>query len=514
MKPDIELVLLLPDHPRELRVLRLDGREAISRLFRFDLHVVSPGRDLAPTDAPVGSKATIIFRRDGKELRRVHGILSRTELWAVAQGPASNTDTDAGHGLRLRLVPRAARAKLITTQEIFLEQSVAEIIVGKLDLIKAGLVPGDRVPQAHGAAPPLGRHAAPRTYGLDLTKYPKRDFVVQYKESDFDFICRLAEDAGISFHFEHDGNADHIRLADATSGLANAAQAQEIRLSPHLNEPDRVHTFGSSRALVPGSHVVYDYNYRTAAEVIWPRRDDPPAPGLRPGTTFEYGSHAKDEDHAKAIHTVRMDEVRCREVRYKGTSSIPGMAAGGQTTLEAQDPAFDGTKLLITSVRHTIEPTASGETALVYRNSFRAVGVEHTYRPKRRTKRPRIGGIVTAVVQGLDGELEGTTPHLDKEGRYLVQFHFDWAAMPGQRASRWIRMAQPFNGKGNSVHFPLLPGSEVLVAFADGDPDRPIIIGAVANETSPTTIGASEAQMNRIESSKHVVIEFGEARGR
>jgi len=486
MNSELEVTVHLADHDAELRVVRLEGHEAISKLFRFDVDVVSLDGTVLPDDVAIGAKATILFRRAGDELRRFHGILTRVKRRARE-----------GHEepvLRLRLAPRAARADLITTQEVHLDKRVPEIIIGKLDLVKAGGAKSDYLPH----------------YGLDLGRYRQRDLVVQYKETDLAFICRLAEDAGISFHFEHGESSDRICLADGMSGLRNSAQAPDIRLTAVDKEPDCVYAFERSDALRPGSYVVYDYNYRRAAEVIWPKRDAAPAEGTAPGTIFEYGCHAKDEDEAKAVQAIRLDEVRCRQIRYAGRSSILGMAAGGRTRLEASDAAIDGTDMLVTSVRHFLVPTAPGDTTLVYRNTFRAVGVAHTYRPRRKTKKPRIGGVVTGVVQGPGGSVKGDVAYLDDEARYLVQFHFDWAAEPGQRASRWIRMAQPFGGKGtDGMQFPLKPGAEVVIAFSDGDPDRPVILGAIPNVHARSPVEATSATLHRVTTADGIVVQFG-----
>ena len=304
MNGELEIVVLLPDHDAELRVVRLEGHEAISRPFRFDVEVVATEGTVLPDDVATGAKATIQFRRGGEDVRRVHGVLTRVKRRVLA---------DHGQpGLGLRLEPRAIRADLITTQEVFLDKTIPEIVIGKLDLVKAGGVGADHVPH----------------YGLDASKYRKRELVVQYKETDLAFIRRLAEDAGISFHFEHDARSDRIVLADGMSGLRNGAQVPSIRLTHNENEPDAVHDFARSESLVPGSYVVYDYNYRRASEVMWPKRDATPQAGTAPGTTFEYGCHAKDEDEAREIQAIRLDEVRCRRVRYTGRTSIVGMAAG------------------------------------------------------------------------------------------------------------------------------------------------------------------------------------------
>ena len=100
-------------------------------------------------------------------------------------------------------------------------------------------------------------------------------------------------------------------------------------------------------------------------------------------------------------------------------------------------------------------------------------------------------------------------PSIDDQGRYWVRFHFDTTSGADRvKASRPIRMAQSHAGAGYGMHFPLRPGVEVLLAFLDGDPDRPIIIGAVPNAATPSPVAAATASLNRIVTSSGVTISI------
>lgn len=117
--------------------------------------------------------------------------------------------------------------------------------------------------------------------------------------------------------------------------------------------------------------------------------------------------------------------------------------------------------------------------------------------------------MVTGIVQpGSDGETGGIA-QLDAEGRYLVQFHFDTTQPGEERASHRVRMAQPFAGPSYGMHFPLRRGTEVLVAFTNGDPDRPVIVGALYNTASPSPVVASNATKHQIKAASGALFEFG-----
>ena len=107
----------------------------------------------------------------------------------------------------------------------------------------------------------------------------------------------------------------------------------------------------------------------------------------------------------------------------------------------------------------------------------------------------------------------GKFAKIDGEGRYVVKFLFD-TAPPGERkASRAVRRIQPTAGPNYGMHFPLRPGVEVLMVFIDGDPDRPIIVGAVPNPVTPTPVDAGVSTKNRIRTESGVLFEIEDGAG-
>jgi type VI secretion system secreted protein VgrG len=85
-------------------------------------------------------------------------------------------------------------------------------------------------------------------------------------------------------------------------------------------------------------------------------------------------------------------------------------------------------------------------------------------------------------------------------------------AAPGERkASCPVRMMQPSAGPGYGMHFPLKPGVEVVIGFVDGNPDRPVILGAVPNPITPTPVDAAVSTKSRIQTRSGIIIEFDDA---
>ena len=149
---------------------------------------------------------------------------------------------------------------------------------------------------------------------------------------------------------------------------------------------------------------------------------------------------------------------------------------GSQAGLIAKDLAMDPMGM---------DDTAAGESS--YRCEFSCIGLDRTYRPPRRTDWPEVIGTLNAKV---DAAGSGEYAELDRHGRYKVIMPFDESGRSAAQASCFLRMAQPYAGSHNGMHFPLIKGTEVLVCFADGDPDRPYIHAAIPNpeNRSPVTV--------------------------
>jgi type VI secretion system secreted protein VgrG len=135
-----------------------------------------------------------------------------------------------------------------------------------------------------------------------------------------------------------------------------------------------------------------------------------------------------------------------------------------------------------------------------------AIPADVQFRPERNTPRPRINGTMNATI---DAAGDGQYAEIDDEGRYKVVLPFDQSGNSEGRASRWVRMAQPYSGANYGMHFPLHKGTEVLLTFIDGDPDRPIISGSVPNPDtmSPVTGGNQTASVIRTGGGNQIRIE-------
>lgn len=457
-------------------VRSLRGRDAISMLPRYELTVVSRGKGedvpaLELEEALHAGVRIVLEGEGGVVLRTIHGQI--VELRERGQESASHLVYE------LTIRPAAWNMSLFQTQELFLRQSMPEILLSKA--AREGGAIEARLAES----------------------YPERELVLQYQESDLAFVSRLSEHLGISYFVENDADGERLVFTDHLGGMATF-DGDAVPFMPGTGMG--VYELSTVLAAVPEVHVVQDYNYRIPdVDLTAVQRVD----GAHGGGVVACDTHHKTPQEGAALARVRAEEAASRRWRIEGKSAVGALSAGMQVVVEGH-PRYDGEPLLITEVElAATQPVGTGgETGeLTYENRFSAVRTILPYRPPLRTPRPRIAGVVSATVQpGPDGTLGGPA-QLDEHGRYFVRLHFE----PGGegQASRPMRMAQPFVGSAEGMHFPLRPGVEVLLAFVNGDPDRPLIVGAVPNAQTPSTVTAHNSQLNRIQTQTGVLIEFG-----
>ena len=463
------------------QVRRVTGSEALGRLFWFDVDVVVTGE--VDTSAIEGSTATLLFsvdeERGSRDVRRVHGVVAEIE-------DALDTETDTRQ-LRLRLVPRAFRMTLVKTQEVFLGKSIPEVIREKLALVGVG----------------------ENDIELRLADaYPPREFIVQYQETDLAFISRWAEHAGISFYFDHEGDADRMIFTDGKG--FEAFSSGEVVGYHGRGEKRGVHRISSRMRLVPNMFIEQDYNYATPQLHISGEAEAPNGLG---GGVHAFGSNVATPMEALALAKVRSEEHEAQHDVFSGEASLPELEPGRILKLEGHKRLGDK-RLLITSVEHHLTQTAgmhAGGDDDTYVAKFTAVDAELRYRPPRVTPRPRISGLVTAVVEPLMLGDTSKFAKIDAHGRYIVRFHFDTRDHGPERPSLPVRMLQPHAGAGYGMHFPLKPGVEVVVAFLDGDPDQPMIVGAVPNAVTPSPVVQASNTHHRIRTESGILIELKDA---
>ncbi|WP_437310832.1 type VI secretion system Vgr family protein [Sorangium sp. So ce388] len=431
-----------------LRVVRYAGREAMSDAFQFEFHVITDDSQVAFADA-VGKPAGFLFSEDAEAPRHVRGIIRRFEY---LHHHSRHTT------YRAILVPRAFRLTLRRNNRIFQGKTAPQIIEAVI---------GEAEIEEH-------------TLALSGS-YATREYCVQYRETDWDFINRLMEEEGIFYYFEHGADATKLVIADSPSvhnPIDGDPRLKLRRDTGALAIGEHVNSLHYGEEIRPGKITMRDYNFKTPMLLLEASSAAATDDDLE---FYEYPGNYADPGAGRHLTEHRLEALQAPRKSGEGQSNcsrlIPGctfMLDDGVGEVPREDLAQE---YLVTRVDHEgHDPRMQGDSdAPGYKNLFWVVPAKVPFRPAPRTPRPRIYGVQTAVVTGAAGE----EIHTDEHGRIKVQFHWDRRGKRDDKSSCWIRVAQAWAGPGFGAMYIPRVGHEVVVDFVEGDPDRPIIVGCV-----------------------------------
>jgi len=299
------------------------------------------------------------------------------------------------------------------------------------------------------------------------------------------------EREGIYYFFEQTNEFEKIIITDNSSrhedipGTSNFPYYPPTALSTTVEEV--VKGLSCRQKVLPRRVILKDYNYRRPDLEV---RGEADVDSRGRGDVYFYGDHFQTPEQGTELAGIRAQEILCGEIVFHGESTIPALCPGFIFELEDHYRSSYNQRLLITEIEHEGDQSGSllaeGESGLAYFNRFVCIPAGVQYRPERKTNKPRFYGTMNARV---DSAGDGQYAEIDDEGRYKVRLLFDQSDRKDAKASRWVRMSQPYAGAEYGMHFPLHKNTEVLLTYVDGNPDRPIIAGSVPNpETkSPVT---------------------------
>ncbi len=327
--------------------------------------------------------------------------------------------------------------------------------------------------------------------------YPKRDYIVQYRETELAFVHRLLEEECIFYFFKHaDGEATMV-LADSTSALVEELATPTV-LSVAAGQDGTDPVTGLSLSMrLSTSHVhLRDFDFEKP-EV--PPEASQSADATYPMPHYEFPAGFKDQADGKRRAAARLRELRTGTTELSGTTVATNLEVGKLVTIvgAAQD-AVNQTYVVTTHLSEgTQSQTGQGGTSKdaggtgghVVTSRFVAMPEGAHFAPPRKTRKPRVHGLQTAVVTGPSmGEEE---IHTEKYGRVTVRFRWDRVGQFDDRSSCWLRVLQA--NLGGQFIVPRV-GWEVAVGFLDGDPDRPYVVGRLYNaeRTPPYALPAAK----------------------
>lgn len=466
-----------PDAGLEVRHLR--GREELSRLYHFDLILKRQPGLLTSDEVDAMLKAPCALSLGFGDNDIVHGILERLTLLDSMSSSAAT--------YRARVVPSVWLLTQTKTNRVFQNMTVPKMVEQILSL--------------YGFS--AGTH-----FSILIEGGTEHEYVVQYEESDWDFIQRWLEYEGYFYWFEHSASGEKLIIADENGDSTKIADPNKISYRDRNN----LATSGEStiwdwtfdQRRIPARVALVDHNYRKPHVPMIATAPTDPA-GF--GSVMIYGEHFKDTQTGQALADRRAARIKCSKRTYRGKTDCARFRVGHQFELTGHFQNGNDGVYLITAIDHV---GGVGDDAILSKEGqhnayFEAVPIDVQFRPARLTPWPRITGIIHAHV---DADGDGEFAMLDKVGRYKVRMPFDSIDNRGSGASRWIRMAQPYSGSGYGSHFPLHKGSEVLIAHVDGNPDRPIIVGAVPCAHTPSPSTSANASQSVVQTASGIRLEM------
>jgi type VI secretion system secreted protein VgrG len=316
-------------------------------------------------------------------------------------------------------------------------------------------------------------------YKLNLQgSYQPREYCVQYRETDFNFVSRLLEDEGIFYFFEQTADKHTLVLADDKAAFKPCPNKAKAQYTPSLGavlDEDTVFTVEEENKVNTGTASLTDYDFEKPNTSLYATLS-----GSEPAEYYDYPGKYSSKSDGDRYAKIRLEEREVELVTLRGKSTCMGFECGYKFTLEDfyRDEANQDYTLI--ALHHNGKNTSyrSGKPEpFEYSNEFEAIPNSASFRPPRQARKPVIPSTQTAVVVGKSGEEIWT----DKYGRIVVQFYWDREGKADEKSSCWIRVAQGWAGnQWGSIYTPRI-GQEVVVTFLEGDPDRPLITGSVYN---------------------------------
>ncbi|KQY12880.1 hypothetical protein ASD28_27070 [Massilia sp. Root133] len=452
---------------------RMQCSEALGRLSEFRIELASERSDIKIADI-LGKGMTVSLDLPEGGQRHFNGIVTRFSYQGWRDGKPSYL---AIVRPTLWLLTRATNCRIFQQKDA-------------LGIVKAVL-------EAYGVAIELDQ-------GMLASAPAVRDYCVQYRESDFNFVCRLLEEEGIYFYFTHAESKHTMVLADGYG--AHAAVSGYDTILFRDEEEGRAPLEEAVTRLVPGGEiqpsamVLNDFDFENASSSVNGAllvKSQLAAPFSQASYEhYDYPGRYQEAGTGNGFARARMETLHGQGERIEAAGSARGLTTGALFTLSEHPRADENRAFLITSAETEIagnEYRSDGvREGIDFRCRFEAIGKEHSYRPPATARKPIVQGPQTAMVVGKAGEEIWT----DKYGRIKVQFHWDRDGKSDETSSCWVRVQQGWAGKGWGMMFVPRIGMEVVVSFLEGDPDRPLVTGCVYNGDSmpPYTLPADQTK--------------------
>ncbi|EPL2470986.1 TPA: type VI secretion system tip protein VgrG [Escherichia coli] len=476
-------------------VLTFTGHEQLSSPFRYDIEFTSTDKAIEPESVLMQDGAFSLSAPPVQgmpvqvPLRTLHGVITSFKHLSSSQDEAR---------YEVRLEPRMALLTRSRQNAIYQNQTVPQIVEKIL----------------------RERH---QMRGQDFVfnlknEYPAREQVMQYGEDDLTFVSRLLSEVGIWFRFATDARLkiEVVEFYDDQSGYERGLTLPLRHPSGLFDgETEAVWGLNSAYSVVEKSVSTRDYNYREAtAEMTTGQHDATGGDNTTYGEAYHYADNFLQKGDKEAAESGAF-YARIRHERYlneqailQGQSTSSLLMPGLEIKVQGDDaPAVFRKGVLITGV------TASAARDRSYELTFTAIpySERYGYRPALIPCPVMAGTLPARVTSTVKNDIYA---HIDKDGRYRVNLDFDRDTWKPGYESLWVRQSRPYAGDTYGLHLPLLAGTEVSIAFEEGNPDRPYIAGVKHDSAHTDHVTIQNYKRNVLRTPANNKIRLDDERGK
>ncbi|OXI18499.1 type VI secretion system Vgr family protein [Burkholderia sp. AU15512] len=463
--------LKLAPHPAPFSILKFTGLDRVSQLYRYEIEFTSPTAGI-PMNQVLGRPAKFIadpVDPDMDYLRKMFGEnaaqfsakpMAYTVHGVITQFDELGTSADETR-YRVVLEPTLADLDRGVTSRLFQKQSVEEIVTDTL------------------------RHYGYRA-GVDFQfqlrgQYKRREYVTQYHETTFAFIQRICAEEGIWFRWEQKKDRAVVVFGDDLDAYARKQRTVPYRRDSGLESvgADAIKALGREMKRVPEAVRLHDYNHRQAGVSLLVEENTARDDKTTNAVDYHWGEHYETPEEGKRVARLRHEAYLAEQITFKGTGNPFWLEAGEVMRVEPK-PVDAKHGVFVTSVE------SHGGRNESYWVAFEGIPSDRVWRtPVASVSRPVVDGILPARITS-PGNYKYA--YLTEQGWYVIKLPFDLDEWSPGGTSRPVRFAKPYSGDNYGHHFPLIDGAEVAIVHTDGDPNRPVIIGAMHDSVNPDLV--------------------------
>ena len=476
-------------------VLTFEGREQLSTPFRYDIEFTSTDKAIAPESVLMQDGA---FSLTAPPVQGMPVQAPLRTLYGVITGFKHLSTSRDETRYEVRLEPRMALLARSRQNAIYQNLTVPQIVEKIL----------------------RERH---QMRGQDFvfnlkSAYPAREQVMQYGEDDLTFISRLLSEVGIWFRFATDARLkiEVVEFYDDQSGYERGLTLPLRHPSGLFDgETEAVWGLNTAYSVVEKSVTTRDYNYREAtAEMMTEQHDATGGDNTTYGEAYHYADNFLQKGDKEAAESgafyarIRHERYLNKQAILKGQSTSSLLMPGLEIRVQGDDaPAVFRKGVLITGV------TASAARDRSYELTFTAIpySERYGYRPALIPRPVMAGTLPARVTSTVKNDIYA---HIDKDGRYRVNLDFDRDTWKPGYESLWVRQSRPYAGDTYGLHLPLLAGTEVSIAFEEGNPDRPYIAGVKHDSAHTDHVTIQNYKRNVLRTPANNKIRLDDERGK